>query len=266
MSALENSVRLVPVRVDVENLKKSFGDKVVLAGVSFSVKPGEIYAIMGPSGSGKSVLLRHIIGLLAPDSGRVLIEGADASDPETHRRFVTAIVFQDGALFNSMSVYENLALYPREHRIADRKTIDARIRDVLALLSLQGAEKLMPSELSGGMKKRVAVARALMMQPQLLLYDEPTSELDAELGAATAELIAAVSAATGLWSIVVTDDRELARGIAGRVAVLKNGRIAYEGTPAGLESSPEAEVQAFLHPTIDISNPRFRRNAQAENE
>lgn len=266
MSALQTPVRLQPVRVDVENLKKSFGRKPVLDGVSFSVKPGEIFAIMGPSGSGKSVLLRHIIGLLEPDSGRVLIEGADAADPETHRKYVTAIVFQDGALFNSMSVYENLALYPREHRIADMKTIDERIKIVLSLLSLNGAEKLMPSELSGGMKKRVAVARALMMQPQLLLYDEPTSELDPELGAATAELIAAVSAETGLTSIVVTHDRELSRSIAGRVALLRNGRIAFEGTPAGLDASPDPAVQAFLHPKIDISNPRFRTAGAASGE
>jgi phospholipid/cholesterol/gamma-HCH transport system ATP-binding protein len=254
-----NQVKLKPVRVDVEDLRKSFGDKLVLDGVSFRVEPGEIFALMGPSGSGKSVLLRHVIGLTRPDSGLVMIEGRDASNPETHRRFVTAIVFQDGALFNSMSVYENLALYPSEHRICGRMEMDERIESVLAMLSLQGAGALMPSELSGGMKKRVAVARALMMQPQLLLYDEPTSELDPELGAATAELIATVSRETGLTSIVVTHDRELARAIADRVALLRNGKIVFTGTPRELDACRDEDVQAFLHPKIDIEKPRFRQ-------
>ncbi|MBN1403716.1 MAG: ATP-binding cassette domain-containing protein [Opitutales bacterium] len=255
------TVKLEPVGVEVKDLHKSFGDKKVLDGVSFSVKPGEIYAIMGPSGSGKSVILRHIIGLMQADSGKVLIEGKDASDTATHRQYVTSIVFQDGALFNSMSVYDNLALYPLEHRICDKKALRERIERVLAMLSLQGADNLMPSELSGGMKKRVAVARALMMQPQLLLYDEPTSELDPELAASTAELIAAVRAETGLTSIVVTHDRELAASIAGRVALLRQGRIAFEGSPAELAACQDTAVQAFLHPVIDIENPRFRKQA-----
>jgi phospholipid/cholesterol/gamma-HCH transport system ATP-binding protein len=251
--------KLLPVRVDVKNLKKSFNGKTVLDGISFSVAPGEIFAIMGPSGAGKSVLLRHIIGLMSADSGTVEIEGHDAADEETHDRYVTAIVFQDGALFNSMSVYENLALYPSEHRICGRRTLEGQIEKVLAMLSLQGSGNLMPSELSGGMKKRVAVARALMMRPQLLLYDEPTSELDPELGAATSELIAAVSAETGLTSIVVTHDRELARSIAKRVVLLREGKLVFEGTPAELEACPDPAVQAFLHPVIDVANPRFRK-------
>jgi len=252
---------LKPVRVDVKNLHKSFSGRAVLNDVSFGVEPGEIFSIMGPSGSGKSVLLRHIIGLMQPDSGQVLIDGQDASDPATHRRFVTAIVFQDGALFNSMSVYENLSLYPSEHRVCEKKALKERIEMVLSMLSLQGTENMMPSELSGGMKKRVAVARALMMQPQLLLYDEPTSELDPELGAATAELIAAVSAETGLTSIVVTHDRELSLSISHRVALLREGKIAFQGTPAELDACKDHTVQSFLHPVIDIEKPRFRNKA-----
>jgi phospholipid/cholesterol/gamma-HCH transport system ATP-binding protein len=253
--------KLKPVRVDVKNLKKSYNGKTVLDGVSFGVEPGEIFAIMGPSGAGKSVLLRQIIGLERADSGNVLIDGMDASAEETHEHIVTAIVFQDGALFNSMSVYENLALYPSEHRTCDKKEMNERIESVLSMLSLQGSEKLMPSELSGGMKKRVAVARALMMRPQLLLYDEPTSELDPELGAATSELIAAVSAETGLTSIVVTHDRELARAIARRVVLLREGKVTFQGTPAELDACKDANVQSFLHPVIDKDNPRFRMSA-----
>ncbi len=252
--------KLVPVRVDVRDVRKAFNGNDVLRGITFSVEPGEIFGIMGPSGAGKSVLLRHIIGLMQPDSGQVLIEGAPAADPETHRKFVTAIVFQDGALFNSMSVYDNLALYPREHRICSKKEIDERIQRVLEMLSLRNAAQLMPSELSGGMKKRVAVARALMMQPQLLLYDEPTSELDPELGATIAELIAAVRAETGLTSIVVTHDRELARNIADRVVLLRDGAVAFSGTAKELTASKDPAVQAFLNPKIDPENPRFRLN------
>lgn len=256
-------VKLTPVSVHVEDVKKSFPGHPVLRGVSFDVKPGEIFAIMGPSGAGKSVLLRHIIGLMEPDSGRVLIEDSDAHLAETHQKYVTAIVFQDGALFNSMSVYDNLALYPREHRICKKAELDRRIQRVLEMLKLQDAAHLMPSELSGGMKKRVAVARALMMMPQLILYDEPTSELDPELGANIAELIAAVRHETGLTSIVVTHDRELARNIADRVALVRDGSIKFLGTPKELDACDDPEVQAFLHPHIDPENPRYRLDAAA---
>lgn len=254
--------KLTPVRVEVRNVSKRFGNKEVLRDISFSVEPGEIFAIMGPSGAGKSVLLRHIIGLMPPDGGEVMIEDADAADPETHRKYVTAIVFQDGALFNSMSVYDNLALYPREHRLCNKRELDARIQRVLEMLSLKGSANLMPSELSGGMKKRVAVARALMMQPQLILYDEPTSELDPELGATIAELIAAVRDETGLTSIVVTHDRDLARNIAERVVLLRDGQITFCGTPKDLHASADKKVQAFLNPHIDPKNPRFRTNGK----
>ncbi len=254
----ENGKTQTAVRVDVRNLRKSYGKQAVLKGLSFSVEPGEIFVIMGPSGSGKSVLLKQIIGLEHPDGGEVMIGDGNAADRETHRRYVTAIVFQDGALFNSMSVYDNLALYPREHRLYDRNTLDQKVRSTLSLLSLDGAAHKMPSELSGGMKKRVAVARALMMEPQLLLYDEPTSELDPELAATTTELIAAVRKETGLTSIVVTHDRDLARAIADRIVLLRDGQIAFSGTPSDLEKSTDETLQNFLNPKIDPENPRFR--------
>jgi phospholipid/cholesterol/gamma-HCH transport system ATP-binding protein len=251
--------KLVPVRVDVRDVRKAFNGNDVLRGITFSVEPGEIFGIMGPSGAGKSVLLRHIIGLMQPDSGQVLIEGAPAADPETHRKFVTAIVFQDGALFNSMSVYDNLALYPRSIASAqegDRRAHPARARDA------QPAQ-CRPTDAQRALRRheeRVAVARALMMQPHLLLYDEPTSELDPELGATIAELIAAVRAETGLTSIVVTHDRELARNIADRVVLLRDGAVAFSGTAKELTASKDPAVQAFLNPKIDPENPRFRLN------
>lgn len=253
-----NTTHKPPVDVEVQNLHKSFDGHEVLHDINFRVEPGQIFAIMGKSGAGKSVLLRQIIGLIPPTSGKVLINGRDAHDPKTHREIVSGIVFQEGALFNSMSVYDNLALYPREHRLYSRDEIHERINGVLEMLSLEGAEKKMPSELSGGMRKRVAVARALMMEPQLLLYDEPTSELDPILAATIAEVIAHVRKLTNLTSIVVSHDRELAANIADRVAFIQNGRMSvYESSRAFFESGT-AELSDFLNPKIDIDNPRFR--------
>jgi ABC-type polar amino acid transport system ATPase subunit len=170
------------VGVTVSHLNKQYGRNVVLTDVSFEVKPGEIFCIMGPSGSGKSVLLKQIAGLETPTSGEVHLGEFPASDPATRNRVRLALVFQAGALFNSLSVYDNLALYPREHRLGDEAKIRERVQHALAILSLEGAERKFPSELSGGMKKRVSIARALVMEPQLLLYDEPTSELDRDVG------------------------------------------------------------------------------------
>jgi phospholipid/cholesterol/gamma-HCH transport system ATP-binding protein len=248
-----------PVAVEVRGLRKSYGDHEVLHGVDLQVDPGEIFVIMGASGTGKSVLLKHIIGLESPTSGEVLIDGLSAFDAQTHREIVTAIVFQDGALFNSMNVYDNLALYPREHRLYDRKTIDQKVTETLKILSLENAAYKMPSELSGGMKKRVSVARALMMEPQLLLYDEPTSELDPIMAATISELIASVSKETGLTSIVVSHDRDLSMTIGHRVALMHNGNVAFIGTPDELQNSNEPIVKDFLNPEIDLTNPRFRK-------
>jgi phospholipid/cholesterol/gamma-HCH transport system ATP-binding protein len=166
------------VSVNVADLSKKFGDAAVLKNISFDVRPGEIFVIMGPSGSGKSVLLRHIAGLEAPTSGSVMVDGKDPSLKETRDRVRLALVFQAGALFNSLSVFDNLALYPREHRVGGEKQIREKVMHALKILSVEKASLQLPSELSGGMKKRVAIARALVMEPQLILYDEPTSELD----------------------------------------------------------------------------------------
>src|SRR4051812_46724294 len=162
--------------VTVANLSKKFGRTTVLKDINLEVKPGEIFCIMGPSGSGKSVLLKHIAGLEFPTSGTVRIGEFDAADPATRNQVHLALVFQAGALFNSLSVYDNLALYPREHREGNEEKIKDGVSPALSILSLKKAKKKSPADLSGGMKKRVAIARALVMEPQLLLYDEPTSE------------------------------------------------------------------------------------------
>lgn len=245
--------------VTVTKLTKKFGRATVLRDINLEIKAGEIFCIMGPSGSGKSVLLKHIAGLEIATSGEVKIGEFDASDPETRDKVHLALVFQAGALFNSLSVYDNLALYPREHRLANESGIRERVMNTLAILSLEKAAKKFPSELSGGMKKRVAIARALVMEPQLLLYDEPTSELDPVMSATISEIIATLREQTAVTSIVVTHDRTLAFSIADRIAIIMDGRICSVGKPAEVKESKDPAIANFLNPIIDIKNPRYKQ-------
>ena len=247
------------VGVTVEGLSKQFGSFEVLKNISFTVAPGEIFVLMGPSGSGKSVLLKHLVGLELPTSGRVTVDGKDASLETTREQVRMALVFQAGALFNSMSVYDNLALYPREHRLATEAGIRDKVMRALQILSLENAAQKFPSELSGGMKKRVAIARALVMEPQLMLYDEPTSELDPVMSATISEIIATLKEQYHVTSIVVSHDRELALGIADRVGILMGGRLVFLGPPSELQSPRDPRVADFLHPKIDLKNPRFKQ-------
>ena len=249
--------------VTIEKLSKSFDGVPVLKNVSLEVKPGEIFVIMGPSGSGKSVLLKHIVGLEQPTSGRVLIGEFDASDPATRDKVHLALVFQAGALFNSMTVYDNLALYLREHRLCNEAGIRERVMHALQILSLEKSAGQYPGELSGGMKKRVAIARALVMEPQLLLYDEPTSELDPVMSATITEIIATLREQTAVTTIVVSHDRDLAIAIADHMAILMDGRIRAVGTAAAFKSPADPAIANFLSPTIDLKNPRFK---QLEND
>ncbi len=249
--------------VTIDKLNKSFDGVPVLRDVSLQVKPGEIFAIMGPSGSGKSVLLKHIAGLEAPTSGRVTIGEYDAADPDTRERLRLALVFQAGALFNSMSVYDNLALYLREHRVDREAGIRERVMHALHILSLEKAVNQFPAELSGGMKKRVAIARALVMEPQLLLYDEPTSELDPVMSATISEIIATLREQTAVTSIVVSHDRAMALAIADRMAILMDGRTRATGAPADFKAPADPDIANFLLPTIDLKHPRFK---QLEND
>ncbi len=245
--------------VTVANLTKKFGRTIVLKDVSLEVKPGEIFCIMGPSGSGKSVLLKHIAGLEHATSGEVRIGEHDAADPETRNKVHLALVFQAGALFSSLSVYDNLALYPREHRQCNEAGIRERVMHALQILSLEKAVNKFPSDLSGGMKKRVAIARALVMEPQLLLYDEPTSELDPVMSATLTEIIATLREQTAVTSIVVTHDRDLAFNIADRMAFIMDGRLRGEGRPADFKHPTDPVIANFLNPVIDVKNPRFKQ-------
>lgn len=247
------------VGVTIDGLCKSFGKFEVLKDISFAVKPGEIFVLMGPSGSGKSVLLKHIVGLELPTSGKVSVDRRDASAEETREHVRMALVFQAGALFNSMSVYDNLALYPREHQIGNEASIREKVMHALQILSLENAAQKFPSELSGGMKKRVAIARALVMEPQLMLYDEPTSELDPVMGATISEIIATLKDQYHVTTIVVSHDRDLALNIADRVGILMGGRLVFLGPPSELHTPQDPRVADFLHPKIDLQNPRFKQ-------
>ena len=253
------------VGVEVSGLFKSFGTQQVLNDVSLQVAPGEIFTIMGPSGSGKSVLLRHIAGLESPTRGTVAINGQDPRLPETRDRFALALVFQAGALFNSLSVYDNLALYPLEHRICPKKEIRERVMRALQILSIEAAANKLPAELSGGMKKRVAIARALVMEPQLILFDEPTSELDPIMSATIAEIIATLKEHYSVTTIVVSHDRDLALTISDRVAIMFQGKLHAVDTPAGIRANKNFLITDFLNPQIDLRNPRFKK-LEASNE
>jgi phospholipid/cholesterol/gamma-HCH transport system ATP-binding protein len=248
-----------PVPVEVAGLSKNYGSQTVLSDIALSVKPNEIFVIMGPSGSGKSVLLRHLAGLETPTAGTVRIAGLDPANPETRDRFALALVFQSGALFNSLNVYDNLALYPLEHRLCSKKQIHDRVMHALQILSLEGAAQKFPSELSGGMKKRVSIARALVMEPQLILYDEPTSELDPVMSATIGEIIATLKQEFQVTSIVVSHDRDLTLTIADRVAILMQGKLLAVCTPAELRETKDPVIADFLNPQIDLKNPRYKQ-------
>ncbi|MCW5557985.1 MAG: ATP-binding cassette domain-containing protein [Verrucomicrobiae bacterium] len=235
----------LPVRV--RGLRKSFDGRVVLNDLDLDILAGEIFVLMGPSGSGKSVFLRHLIGLEEPDAGEIQVAGEkvkpDAPDPK-HR---LAMVFQSGGLLNSLTVEENVGLYLSEHRIKPRDEIARIVAEKLRIVQLgpEDAAKY-PSELSGGMRKRAAIARALVMEPHLVLFDEPTSELDPLVALTIGREIIHLNQRTGATVVVVTHDRDLAFGIADRLAFLAEGRILALGTAAELRASPVPLLQEFL--------------------
>jgi phospholipid/cholesterol/gamma-HCH transport system ATP-binding protein len=235
------------VSLQVSGLRKSFGGQEVLKGIDFQVQPGEIFVIMGPSGSGKSVLLKHLIGLEPPDAGEILINGESIQSPEIASKYRLALVFQSGALFSSLTVGENVGLYLSEHRLKSPEEIARVVAEVLDDVGLKGTEDKMPNELSGGMKKRVAIARALVIEPQLILYDEPTSELDPLSSVVIGEEILHLQRRTQVTSLVVTHDRDLAFGVADRIAVINEGRILTIGTPEEVKRNNDPLVKGFLH-------------------
>jgi phospholipid/cholesterol/gamma-HCH transport system ATP-binding protein len=234
------------VSLVVRGLHKSFAGQKVLDGIDLEVQPGEIFVIMGPSGSGKSVLLKHLIGLEEPDAGEILINGESISTPEIAAKYRMALVFQSGALLNSLTVGENVGLYLAEHRLKPPAEIEQIVSEKLEDVGLKDAMDKMPSELSGGMKKRVAIARALVIEPQLILYDEPTSELDPLSSVVIGNEILDLKRRIGVTSLVVSHDRDLAFGVADRIAVIADGKIITVGTPDEVKNFNDPLVQNFL--------------------
>ncbi|MEJ0088668.1 MAG: ATP-binding cassette domain-containing protein [Limisphaerales bacterium] len=234
------------VGLQVRGLRKSFGGQEVLKGIDFEVKSGEIFVIMGPSGSGKSVLLKHLIGLETPDAGEILINGDSVESVEIAAKYRMALVFQSGALLNSLTVGENVGLYLTEHRLKSPDEIKRIVAEKLGAIGLTDAVDKMPGDLSGGMKKRAAIARALVIEPQLILYDEPTSELDPLSAVVIGEEILKLKNLIHVTSIVVSHDRDLAFGVADRIAIINEGRIVTIGTPDEVKRFNDPLVQKFL--------------------
>jgi phospholipid/cholesterol/gamma-HCH transport system ATP-binding protein len=238
--------------VEYRDLHKAFGDKRVLCGIDLHVEKGETLVILGSSGSGKSVLLSMLVGLLTPDRGQVLVEGVDVtafgSDDEWRAIWLkTGFLFQGAALFDSMNVGENLAFPLEQHTDLDEKAIRARVAEVLSWIDLAGTEEKMPSELSGGMQKRVALARTIVLEPRIVVYDEPTTGLDPLTSDTISELVRRLQSERGITSIVVTHDVRCAFLVADRVAMIDQGKVLVEGSLEEIKQSPVPKLRAFLY-------------------
>ena len=237
--------------IEINHLTKSFENHLVLNQLSLTVKTGETKVIIGRSGAGKSVLLKSIVGLLKPDAGSIKINGVEVTtlrEKEYNKiRSEIGMVFQGGALFDSMSVAENVAFVLNEFMRLDPKTIDDRIQDALAMVGLQGIGNMMPSKLSGGMKKRVGLARVLCMEPQIILYDEPTSEVDPITADAINNLIVELRDKLKVTSIVVTHDMSSAYKVADSIAMFYHGQVIAEGTPDEIRNTKHPVVKQFIH-------------------
>jgi len=234
----------------IESLSKSYSGKDVLRDLSFEVRRGECFVILGRSGSGKSVALRQLNVLERPDSGRVLFDGIEISSlAESELAAVRkriAMLFQGAALFDSMTVFENVAFPIREHRTLEAAELERQIKRHLALVGLFDVEDKLPSALSGGMKKRVALARSIALDPEAVLFDEPTTGLDPRTSATIAHLIEQTRSQLGVTSVVVTHDLTLARRVGDRLAFLDGGSFRFIGTWADADQSTDSELQKFL--------------------
>lgn len=236
--------------ITVEDLHKSFGQKQVLRGVDLEVKRGESMVVIGGSGSGKSVLIKLIIGILKPDSGRVLVDGVSITDLgeeelyQARKKF--GMLFQGAALFDSLKVWENVGFALLRSRTYTDRIVREIATEKLRLVGLSDVEDLMPSELSGGMKKRVGLARAIAHSPEILLYDEPTTGLDPIMADAINELIVEMKEKLSVTSVTITHDMQSAYKIADRIAMLYEGRIIEVGTPEEVRNTSNPVVRQFI--------------------
>jgi len=246
----------------IEGLCKGFGTRQILNGITLQIPEGKITVIMGSSGHGKSTLLKHLIGVLEPDAGAIFygeknLCGFDDDDWDRFR-LEFGMVFQGAALFNSMTVGENVAIPLREHSNLSESIIQKVVKIKLELVGLRGFEDLRPSELSGGMKKRVGLARAIALDPKLVFYDEPTSGLDPVTAAVVDQLVSDLTRKLGITSVVISHDMTSAFKIADHMAMLYEGTIIAEGTPEQVKQSEDPRVQQFIHGWADGPIPMSR--------
>ncbi len=242
--------------ITIRGLSKAFGSRTILAGVDLEVRKGETLVILGRSGCGKSVLLRHVLGLLQPDAGEVRVFGEDLAKATRAQlkaiRLRFGMVFQNGALFDSLTTAENVEFGLLEHRTMKPREARDRARECLALVGLDGVEDRLPSDLSGGMRKRVALARAIAMKPDIVLYDEPTTGLDPMTSEQINDLMVKLKNSLGVTAIAVTHDMHSALKIASRIALVDNGVIRCIETPEGARRSSDPLLRQFLS---NIINP-----------
>jgi phospholipid/cholesterol/gamma-HCH transport system ATP-binding protein len=241
-----NSSTMIAVR----SLAKKIGQQEILRGVNLEVQTGETLAIIGRSGGGKSVLLKHLVGLMEPNSGEIWVQGQNIIGLTERQlgeiRKKVGILFQGGALFDSMTVANNIAFPLREAGERDLRVLREKVGQMLEVMEMEGQEEKMPESLSGGMKKRVGLARAIIRQPSCVLYDEPTAGLDPVVADSINRLIRRLQERFGMTSIVVTHDMKSAFDVADRIAYLHEGRIYFDGTPAELQQSKDRLIQNFL--------------------
>jgi phospholipid/cholesterol/gamma-HCH transport system ATP-binding protein len=246
--------------IDIINLQKSFGKQQVLKGVNLRVETGEVMAVLGKSGSGKSVLLRHILGLIKPDSGQVIIDGQDitrlASRDLDRVREKFAVVFQFGALFDSMTIYENVAFQVKEKKRFEGAELQERVAHVLDDVGLHGIDDKYPSEISGGMNKRAALARALIMEPKIILFDEPTTGLDPILLQQIHAFIKQTHLKYGFTGLIISHEVPEIFDISDKVAVLDDGIIIEAGTPESVRKSENPLVQGFVSGRFEMQ-PKY---------
>jgi len=237
--------------IDMINVCKHLSGKDVLKNLNLHIKKGETYVIIGRSGIGKSVTIKHMVGLMKPDSGRVIVDGVEVhklGKKELQRfRLKFGFLFQSNALLNSLTVFENIALPLREHTKMSEEEVRERVRQKLALVGLEGTEDMMPEDLSGGMRKRVALARAIVMEPKIILYDEPTTGLDPITADAINHLIRDMQEKLGVTSVVVTHDMKSAYFVGDRIGLLHDGHIIQEGPPDQIRNSKDDRVQQFIN-------------------
>src|SRR3989440_9798227 len=244
--AAGNSSPMIAVR----SLAKKIGQQEILRGVDLEVATGETLAIIGRSGGGKSVLLKHLVGLMAPDAGEIWIDGQNIIGMNERQlgaiRKKVGILFQSGALFDSMTVENNIAFPLREAGERDPKVLHSKVSEMLEVMEMEGEENKMPESLSGGMKKRVGLARAIIRRPSCVLYDEPTAGLDPVVADSINKLIRCLQQRFGITSVVVTHDMKSAFDVADRVAYLHQGSVYFHGTPGELQQSTDPLIQDFL--------------------